>query len=153
MTDPEPEGFLRKALLTVIRAKQSSCDIGTSTLRDTPPSLRSGASPFSCLSGYLDMPLLRYPVITFARPSVGKSSTYCRNVPMSRSKRSCALSACDAMTAELFEPNSSLMLNSGQCRNEQSENFGNCRMEGATTKWQIDVMACGKAEVVMFVFP
>lgn len=73
-------------------------------LRDTPPSLKSGASPFSCVSGYFDIPLLRYPVMTFESPSVGKSSTYCRNVPISRSKRSCALSACDAMTAELFEP-------------------------------------------------
>jgi hypothetical protein len=85
--------------LTVINTKQSSCVSGSLSFRATPPSLRSGASFGLSLSGCRDIPLLRYPVMTFESPSCGNSSTYCRKVEMGMLSKSCALSACDAMTA------------------------------------------------------
>jgi hypothetical protein len=85
--------------LTVIRIKQSSCESGASWFNATPPSLRSGASFGLSRSGYLDMPLLRYPMTTLERPLCGKSSVNSRKFDIGRLRRSCALSACDAMAA------------------------------------------------------
>jgi hypothetical protein len=112
-------------LLTVINTKQSSCVSGSLSFKATPPSLRSGASFGLSLSGCREMPLLRYPVITFDRPSFGNSSTYCRKLDIGRLSKSCALSACEAMTPRSDGPEFQLAMQDSYVCFNVLENEGN----------------------------